>query len=116
MAKTKVNEPVSSELPELPQPPEHLSAKSQELWRAVVTQPLSAGRLTLLEEGLAALDMATAARERVQADGLMVTNEKTHMTHAHPLLKAQHDALSVFLRTWDALHLAFDYRIDGRVS
>lgn len=116
MAKTKESGPVEREFAMLPPAPAHLSERSRELWQKVVTQPLSPGRLVLLETGLVALDRAEAARAQIERDGMMVENEKTHMVHVHPLLRAERDSMGVFLRVWSELHLAYDYRVDGKAS
>lgn len=98
-----------------PEPPAHLSERSQALWRTLVgTRVKSAGRMALLLTGLEALDRADQAAAAVAADGMTATSKSTGAVHAHPLLKTEKDSRALFLRVWQTLHLEWDSMIDGR--
>lgn len=101
--------------PPPPAPPGHLSAESQELWRAIVpSRALSPGRLALLATALEARDRATLARLAIAGQGMMITNPDTGMQHINPMLKVEHDGWGAFCRAWALLGLGFDGAIDGR--
>jgi hypothetical protein len=66
-----------------PPPPETLSAPARERWVQLVGEfaGWDAGQLHLLELALLASDRATACRERIARDGLIVKG------HVHPLMR-----------------------------
>jgi hypothetical protein len=66
-------------------PPSTLSKASQKLWSEIVSQPMSAGRVKLLEQALLALDRAEADRVTIEREGLSLTTQKTGAVHAHSL-------------------------------
>lgn len=99
----------------LPDPPEHLSARSKELWRAVIHRCKSPGRQALLAEALAALDRADEARRAIDAQGLTFTTGTTGAVHMNPLLKVEKDSRQLFASIADRLMLHFDPDIDGRL-
>jgi phage terminase small subunit len=93
------------------EPPPHLSERSAALWCAVVRGPVGPGFLTLLQTALEALDRADAARQRIEADGLVGTTEATGALHAHPLLRVEKDSMTLFCRIWKDLRLTFDQEL-----
>ena len=100
--------------PAEPGPPAHLSERSAALWRAVVPGSRSAGRLELLTVALEARDRADSARREIEAAGLTFENKVTGACHAHPAVKIEKDALTLFVRCWDLLALRFSMGVDGR--
>lgn len=102
---------------ELSAPPEHLSERSQELWRQLVgTRALLPGRLTGLKVALECLDRADEAHQNVNDEGLTTTIKTTGAVHLHPLLRVEMDARSQFARIWNQLGLTWDHAIDGRLG
>lgn len=96
-------------------PPAHLSERSQGLWMAAVRPGNSHGRLAMIEQALAALDRADAAREAIGRDGMTTTNKDTGLVHVHPLLKVEKDARAQFAALWGKLGLHFNPMHDGRL-
>jgi len=101
----------------IPDPPEHLSERSKDLWRQIVpSRALSPGRLALMGEALTALDRVAECREAISRDGLTTKTETTGTVHLHPLAKLERESRAQFIRAWTALSLEWDARIDGRAS
>jgi P27 family predicted phage terminase small subunit len=99
------------------EPPAHLSARSQQLWREIVpSRALSAPRLALLEQALSALDRADQCRAAVTTENLVSITEKTGAVHVHPLLKTEKDARAQFHQIWTTLGLVWAADIDGAVT
>ena len=97
------------------EPPKHLSAKSKAVWRAIVPRRArSPERLLLVTTALEALDRADQARQTVEAAGLTVTTKRTGAVHLHPLVRVEREARTLFLRCWERLSLAFDFRVDNQ--
>jgi phage terminase small subunit len=88
-----------------PDPPGHLSDRSQELWRAVITGPLAPGRAAVVITALEALDRAGEASRILAAEGLTVTTATTGVAHVHPAVKIERDSRALFARLWMALGL-----------
>jgi len=100
----------------IPEPPTHLSERSQALWRAVVPdRALSPGRVALLQTALECLDRAEQARLILEREGLTVVTESTGMTRAHPLIRVEKDSRQLFIRAWNILGLNWDGLIDGKL-
>ena len=98
----------------IPDAPEHLSARSKELWRSLVrTEAKSLERQTLFQAGLEALDRADEARLLVQAEGMIARTTTTGAVHVHPAVKMEREARSQFVRIWDLLGLKWNEGIDG---
>jgi len=98
----------------VPVPPSHLSKRSQSLWRELVpSRARSTGRLTLLQVGLEALDRLSRIQSALDGAELTTTTKETGAVHLNPLLKAEKDARSTFVRAWTALSLAWDSDLDG---
>jgi len=89
------------------EPPKHLSERSQQLWREVVPERISPGRLVTIQSALEALDRATGARDIIEREGLTVESERSGLSHLHPLLKVESEAASRFERLWLKLNLHF---------
>jgi len=89
--------------------PGGLSEKSQALWNTIAGKRIcSENRLALLLVGLKALDRSEEAREQLAREGLTVTNKKTGVIHANPLLKVESENRRTFLKIWRVLGLQFD--------
>lgn len=100
--------------PPIPDPPEHLSERSKELWRTIVPLRIrSVGRVTLFRIALDCLDTADEARAAVDQQGLTTKTKTTGLMHPHPLLKIEKDSRSQFARLWKDLGLGWDRRIDA---
>jgi P27 family predicted phage terminase small subunit len=106
--------PRRPELPPAPEPPEHLSSRSRELWQAIVPRRgRSPGRLALLQTGLEALDRVYECREILKREGLTVQTKRTGVVHAHPLVKVEKEQRQLFMRSWSQLGLGWDEGIDS---
>lgn len=111
--KTLTKRPTEPRIP--PEPPEHLSPRSQGIWRDLVTRNVvSSGRLALFQSGLEALDRADEAREAIKRDGLLVGGKEGTLPHANPLLRVEKDARTLFARIWSDLNLGFEPDVDRR--
>ncbi|MDY6793694.1 MAG: hypothetical protein SWK76_00205 [Actinomycetota bacterium] len=100
----------------IPEPPEHLSERSKDLWRQVIpSRALSPGRLILIEEALSALDRADECRGAISGEGLTTRTETTGAIHLHPLAKLERESRAQFIRAWTALGLEWDTSIDGKL-
>lgn len=97
-----------------PEPPDHLSEDSKELWRKVIPKHISVGRLAVLIAALEARDRAEECRLTVDREGLTTTTETTKAVHIHPLLKVERENRQLFARLWTQLHLHWNVNIDGR--
>lgn len=87
-------------------PPEHLSDESRTLWMQIVSDYAldDAAGLTLLREGLDALDGIRACQAQIKADGLMVAGSR-RQKRPHPLLKAEAEYRRQMLACFRALNL-----------
>jgi P27 family predicted phage terminase small subunit len=95
-----------------PEPPEHLSESSRELWRAVVKQSIPAGRAAIIQTALEARDRSLEASAMLRTEGLCSTTATTGAVHDHPAVKIEHDNRALFARLWSNLGLASE--IDKR--
>jgi phage terminase small subunit len=92
----------------IPEPPGHLSERSQALWRELVRRRCnSAERQLLLECALTDLDRADALREQVAHEGVVVTSARSKLVRAHPALKIEAEMRRRFLAAWRALDLTW---------
>ena len=99
---------------EIPEPPDHLSERSKQLWRDLVPKRAkSPGRLALLQTALEALDRADEARELISTEGLTTVTETTGAVHLNPLVKLERESRQAFMKAWGLLHFDFDIEIDG---
>jgi phage terminase small subunit len=95
----------------IPEPPEHLTERSQALWRELVKRRCdSAERQLLLECALTDLDRADALRQRIEREGAMVTSARSKLPRAHPALKIEAEMRRRFLAAWRALDLTWAQR------
>jgi phage terminase small subunit len=95
-----------------PDPPECLSESSRELWRAVITGPIPAGRAAIVQTALEARDRAQQASAMLTTEGLCSTTATTGAVHVHPAVKIEHDNRALFARLWSNLGLSSE--IDKR--
>ena len=71
-----------------PEPPGHLSERSQALWRELVRYRCdSAERRLLLECALTDLDRADRLREAIDREGVTITSARSKLPRAHPALR-----------------------------
>lgn len=92
-----------------PPPPDGLSDRSRDLWRAMVpAHAKTEGRFTLIEEALRALDRADQARAAVDLEGLTFTTETTKAVHIHPLVRVERESRQLFNKIW--VELGFTWR------
>src|SRR5262249_39123949 len=120
-AKGAVHGPIEADHPEpppiIPDPPAHLSPRSQALWCELVPRRAkSPERLTLLQAALEALDRVDLAREAITKEGMITTTETTGAVHVHPLCKLEREAKAQFLTGWRDLGFAKDFRLDGMMA
>jgi hypothetical protein len=54
-------------------------------------------------------------RAVVDREGVVITNRRSKLTRAHPLLPAERGARRDFERIWTRMHNEFDPDIDGRL-
>ncbi|MCO6044638.1 hypothetical protein NG895_12040 [Aeoliella sp. ICT_H6.2] len=87
-------------------PPAHLTARTQALWRSVVPKRAKTPeRLAMLQTSLEALDRADGARAEVERTGMTTTTKTTGAVHLHPLLKVERESRQLFSKLWKDLGL-----------
>jgi len=92
--------------PIFPDPPDHLSEKSKELFRFYVGLIIRApAQITMFIKGLEALDQSDEATAIIRKEGLSQTSERSGLARQHPLLNTQKEAMSCFLKIWKSLNL-----------
>jgi phage terminase small subunit len=90
-----------------PEPPGHLSDRSQALWRALVEHRCdSVERQVLLRLALEDLDRADALREQIEREGAIQTSDRSKLARAHAALKVEAETRRL-LRTWALLDLTW---------
>jgi hypothetical protein len=95
-------------------PPEGLSERAQELWRAEVRhRTKSSGRLALLEQCLRALDRADEVHRLLGTQELISVTKTTGAAHLNPLLRAEKEARETFARLAGMLGLQWNNAQDG---
>jgi len=100
MARKQAPEP----LPPPPEPPGHLSERSQELWRLVVPEKTrTPGWLTLMQTALEALDRSIECQAVIDREGLTATTVRSGAQHCHPLLKIEIESRRQFVKIFSAL-------------
>lgn len=100
----------------IPDPPAHLSERSQALWRAIVPRRAkSPERIALVQVALEALDRADQAAAAVTAQGLTTTTKRTGMTHLNPIAKLELESRRQFATIWHNLGLNWS-DVDSRQS
>jgi phage terminase small subunit len=94
---------------EWPEPPEHLSKRSQALWLELVGENVkSPQKLTLFQTALEALDRADEAKALVDSEGLTFKTKTTGAVQVHPAVKVEKDSRALFARLWTQLSLTYD--------
>ena len=97
-----------------PEPPAHLSERSQALWREIVPRRASSPeRLELLIVALEARDRMEQSRLAIAEAGMTTTTATTGAVHLHPLLRVEKESRGQFLQAWGQLSLGWDMMIDG---
>ena len=102
----------------IPDPPEHLSERSKDLWRRLApTEARSLERRTIFQVALEALDRADEARRVIAAEGMLHTTAATGACHVHPAVKIERETRAQFVRIWHtALHLQWNSDIDSWIG
>jgi len=99
MAKKMISEP-----PSPPEPPGHLSQRSQALWRQITPEKTrTLGWLTLMQAALEDLDRADECRRIVKEEGLTSTTPRSGACHIHPLAKLEIESRRQFVKIFSAL-------------
>lgn len=99
-----------------PDPPAHLSERSQGLWNSIgPARCRSLERQTLFLAALEALDRSDEARRIVAVEGMTTVTETTKAVHIHPLLRVERESKQQFTRIWTELHLAWNHDIDSKI-
>src|SRR3954452_20276357 len=95
----------------IPEPPGHLSERSQALWRELVRYRCdSAERRILLECALSDLDRADALREQIAHEGVTVTSARSKLSRLNPGLRVENELRRRFLAAWRTLDLTWRER------
>lgn len=89
----------------LPDPPDHLSETSKEIWRSVVDKCKTPGRQLLLQTALESYDRVLQARQVIERDGLTWTSERSRAIHANPAVKIEREYLTIVVRIFNQLDL-----------
>ncbi len=89
-----------------PKPPSHLSKESRRLWVEIVKEYVfdDQASLSVLVVALEARDRLAECRERINTDGLTIT-DRFGQVRPHPLLSAERDARSGVLQGFKMLGL-----------
>ncbi len=89
-----------------PKAPSHLSKESKRLWTEIVKEYVfdDAASLSVLQTALDARDRLTECRERINTEGLTIT-DRFGQVRPHPLLSAERDARSGVLQGFKMLGL-----------
>jgi phage terminase small subunit len=91
---------------EIPAPPDHLSARSRELWTELIgTRIMGASRIVSFQTALEYLDIAESARENRLSEGLIVKTKRTGVPHLNPVVRVEQQAMASFLKIWKQLGL-----------
>lgn len=103
-----------TQIDKFPEPPEHLSQKSRNLYNFYVGLTIKApGQIALFVKGLESLDTADQAAELIREEGLSQKSERSGLRRQHPLLNTQKKLMATFLRIWKVLGLNENQYLDG---
>ena len=92
-----------------PDPPEHLSEKTKELYNFYVGLTIRApGQIAMMVKGLEALDQADECGAIIRKEGISQKSDRSGLTRQHPLLNTQKECSAAFLKIWKALQLEID--------
>jgi P27 family predicted phage terminase small subunit len=99
----------------LPEPPRHLSARSRDLWRRIIsTYVFGDHDVELLRVGLEALDRCDEARTIIKKDGGPVVHNRWNMPVKHPAVAIEETARIQFVRVMRELALEGELPSDTR--
>jgi phage terminase small subunit len=85
--------------------PEHLSDESKVIWRKIShLYDITDDWRPLLQTALEARDRMTAARLRIDEEGMTI-EDRFGETKSHPLLPTEEKARLAFLKAWRAMRL-----------
>lgn len=97
-----------------PAPPDHLSERAKALWKSIgPTHARSLERQQLFRSALECLDRVDAARQLIQAEGLVSKTEGSGVRHTHPCVKVEREARAQFTKLWQVLDLDWNSKVDG---
>jgi len=88
-----------------PDPPDHLSEASKEIWNRLFYKIETPGRAILLQTALEAYDRALEARQVVDREGLTWESETSGAIHAHPAVKIEREYLAIVVKVFNQLRL-----------
>lgn len=94
-------------------PPDHLSERSNELWRYYVGNTVnSLAEISIFQGALEALDRADEARKIIDGEGLVNITKTTGAVHINPLTKLEKESREHFLKAMKTLNLHFESNLD----
>ena len=86
-------------MPDLPQPPDHLSADAAAWWREVLRDySLEPHHVRLLQLACEAWDRARQAQAELTAHGALTFRDERGTIRAHPAVAMERDARTAFAR------------------
>lgn len=90
---------------DIPGPPDHLSVRSQGIWRALAGKRIrSIPRLALLQIALESLDRADQATANI-GDNLTLTSPRSGVSHVNPLVRVERESRQLFCKIMTLLSL-----------
>ena len=88
------------------QPPDHLSDRAKDLWRAVVPRRVAhPEELALLQSSLEALDRADQAAAILAEEGVTTKTLGSGTIHVHPAIAIEKESRAAFVKGWNLLNL-----------
>jgi P27 family predicted phage terminase small subunit len=93
--------------------PNHLSIEAKQIWKSILSEYSinDAAGLRILRVSLEAFDRAQAAREKIDQEGMTITEKL--QTKPHPLLPIERDSRAAFLAGLKALNLDLEPLREG---
>lgn len=90
-------------------PPEGLNEEHQKIWYDFIERVSSAyhGKVYTFEQALFVRQRAEEIRKVIEKEGMTIESTRGNMPHAHPLLRAEKDARTLFCRLWKELGLNY---------
>jgi phage terminase small subunit len=88
-----------------PDPPGRLSDRSKQLWTDLVGKRIGGSRIATFQTALEYLDLADAARQERNENGLVLRTKRTGVPHLNPVLRVEQQAREAFIKTWRELGL-----------
>jgi P27 family predicted phage terminase small subunit len=94
--------------------PKHLSLEARKIWKEILSEYDidDAAGIRILRVAMEAFDRAQAAREKIDLEGMSIT-DKFGQIKPHPLLPIERDSRAAFLSGLKALNLDIEPLRDG---